>query len=461
MQATPIYSVSNGYFTLEQKTLSPENKNNVYKITALGSEYIKNLASLPFAEVFQLPKNDYTFHLIIDPQAQKLIQSFHRYGPKVKDEEKFCPFGKGKVQRGYERLLGKENLFTVFSEIGHFQCHAILSYFNDDKLQSLQNACLSHTENWIETQIKQSPVYLFDACHYLVAEFLIKHVFQFDTCTPDDIYCTKEFWKNILAHHPADLKSVAEFENPENIGFFHEFYKECVDIYKEGKPNTKIDSKEIDSLVLSIYESTLSKDGSFVDHLTQCLMKRDEILQNIKGLLLAGCEPTGNFFGFLLYEYAKQPDLQTLHFEEPERIVNGYLEALRLYSVRGSVREADVDIVLSHFDKMGNKKEHFIRAGDRIQTSPMLAGHSPESWKDAEEFNPERENLNLVKKTPHYGSGENGCIGEKIAEMHILNSLDEVISNTFLTVDRNVELVVGKYSLRPKDDVLIHFYQRK
>lgn len=460
MQVTPINYEQTSHFTLEPRDLKPHEKNSVITVSLLASEHIKELASLPVCEIYQLPNLEKTTHVIIDAHAQKLIQTFHRYGPKEVNSQKFCPFGPFGMHKRYAHILGEENLATSTEEKSQIQREAILAYFTEEKLQQITNGCLALTEKWIKEKIELKKVLLFDGCHDLITEILISQVFGFSDCTNNDIYSSTDYWKDLLAHKSSDLML-----EPEK-GFLQGIVKDCLDLYQYGPyrvnkiDNYEMDSFDINNLCEKIYEAAFDKKTSLVNHLIEKSLTRIEILENIKGLLLAAGEPTGYLLGFLLYEYAKNPLIQAMHAENGDGIANAYLEVLRLYSVRGSAREANVEMVLKYFDVEGDEKEHYIRKGDLIRTSPMIAGHNPQLFNDPETFNPDRENLEAVINIPHFGSGVHECIGKKVAEIIIINCVDEILSYACLKTDAAVTSVIGKYTIRPKTDIFVNFSLR-
>ena len=459
MQVTEKNYEANSTYTLESQELKPHEKNSVITVSLLASEHIKELKALPVCEIYQSPNLEKTTHVIIDQDAQKLIQIFHRYGPK-ENNQKFCPFGPFGMHKRYANILGEENLATSTEEKSQIQREAILSYFTEEKLQQLANGCLALTEKWIKEKIELKKVLLFDGCHDLITEIIIKQIFGFSECINHDIYSSTEYWKDLLAHKSSDLKL-----EPKK-GFLQGIVKDCLDLYEHGPylvnkmNNYEMDSFDVNKLCEKIYEATFDKKTSLAYHLIEKSLTRIEILENIKGLLLAAGEPTGYLLGFLLYEYAKNPDIQAMHVENGDELPNAYLEALRLYSVRGSTREANMDMVFKYFDVEGLKKEHYIRKGDLIRTSPMIAGHNPLEFENPETFNPERENLEAVNNIPHFGSGAHECIGKKVAELLIINCVDEILSYASLTTDTTITSLIGKYTIRPKTDIFVTFSPR-
>ena len=126
-----------------------------------------------------------------------------------------------------------------------------------------------------------------------------------------------------------------------------------------------------------------------------------EIVESIKGMLLAGQETVAYFLSFMLFEYAKNPNFQITHGSDVNEIHKFFLETLRLYSVAGSKRQAACDMVLEYPDVNGEFKQHYIRQGDIIGCNHYLTGHNPLKWENAETFDPERENLEQVTHLTH------------------------------------------------------------
>ncbi len=163
--------------------------------------------------------------------------------------------------------------------------------------------------------------------------------------------------------------------------------------------------------------------------------------------------------GFILYEYAKSSDLQESNANDFNRISATYLEALRLYSVGGVIREAGIDMVLSYHDSNENIREHYIRKGELIGCIPYTSGHTTES-KDAEYFNPDRANLSRVKEILHFGSGPHACIGKKAAERELFTILKEILPAVKLSTGEILPELVSTFTLRPKHDIYVTFKPR-
>jgi cytochrome P450 len=455
-----LYTVGN--YTLEKSTLFPENKNEVIQISALVSDLVERVVLFPVCEVRQLPDLKKPIHFINDKEAQKMILSFHRYGPADKTGEKFCPFAPGMVRDRLTSLIGKNNLTTTFEGQSQKQRQVLLSFFTKSKLEHIRKECTDITEIWLQKQIELEQVLLFDSCLHLVGECLIKGILGYSDCTAEEVNINVEYWKNILSNKPTELKSASEFESEEGSLFtnIRDYCYDGIDLLKKVK-TFLFDSAEIDTLCHRIFDATFDIKDSLVNHLSKNSFNDDEIIENIKGMLLAGQETTGYLLSFLLYEYARNPEMQKMHTDDHGKIECAYLEALRLYSVGGAIREADMDMTLTYVDAGWNKKEHFIRKGDLINIIPFIAGHNPNEWNDPEIFNPDRENLEAVRDIPHFGSGPHRCIGEKVSKMEIVTCMSHILSNATIQTDETLPPLAGSFTLRPIHDMSVQFCRKR
>lgn len=445
-------------FTLEQRELTDKHKNEVKIVSALNSDFIERVLPYPVCEVRQLSDLNQPMHLIVEPNAQKLILTFHRYGPFSQNEtKKLCPFGSGQVHSKFISLIGKNNLLTTFEEKSQIQRKAVLTYFSRDKMENIRISCIDITKNWLDKRIGLNNVLLFDSCLNLVGECLIKGILGFKKCTEDDVRTNCDYWKVLLANKPSELQPANEFESEEK-SFFSQFFADVGDKLTKLKTYI-IDSSKIDNLCKIIYDETLFIRNSFANHLCKKEFSESEILENIKGVLLGGLETTGYLFGFLLYEYSRNLEMQKEHSGDKEKIKSAFLEALRLYSVGGALREADMDMALIYFEN-DLKKEHYIRQGDLINTLPWLAGHDSFKFENPEIFNPNRENLEDVKKIPHFGGGPHACIGKQVAEMEILTCISEILSRVIVKTDGELPQLAGNFTMRPIKDMHVQFFEK-
>lgn len=444
-------------FTLEQRKLTENNKNEVRIVSALYSDLIERVLPFPVCEVRHLSDLKQPMHLIANKDAQKLILTFHRYGPRSQIEnKKLCPFGPGQVRPNFISMIGKNNVLTTFEGESQIQRKVLHTYFSRNNMEKIKISCNEITANWLEKRIGLNNVLLFDSCLNLVGECLIKGILGFKKCTEEDVRTNCDYWKVLLANKPSELQPAKEFELQEK-NFFSYFY-DAADTINKMKTYF-IDSSKIDNLCKIIYEETLMSSDSFANHLCKKEFTEAQILENIKGMLLGGLDTTGYLFSFLLYEYAKNPEMQEEHAKDNEKIKSAYLETLRLHSVGGSLREASMDMALTYFEN-DEKREHYIRKGDLINTLAWLAGRNPDEWETPEIFNSKRENLEEVKKIPHFGSGPHACIGQKIAEMEILTCITKLLTSVKVITNEELPPLAGSFTMRPINDMHVQFLRK-
>jgi len=442
-----------GDFTLTAREFDQKEQNPVYKISLLASDHL-SISHLPISEIRELPNWDQVVHVINDKHLQKLIQKFHRYGPLNILSDKMCPFQAGAVREKYVALVGPHNLVTQYEEESTVARSHLLSFFTKEKLKSLETSWRGITKEWLAKQIALEKVLLFDAAHVLVGECLIRGILGYEECSEEDLRFNVEFWKTLLSPLNCELKSAKEYESEGKPGLFGNIWN----LVQSGPEIAEkvyayhVKSSDLNQLAEKIYQASCLNKTSLVFHLIDKNWSNEDILESIKGFLIAGQETVAYFLGFILYEYAKNQEMQKRHAEAPSEIKNAFLEALRLYSVGGAQREAGQDLVVSCPDG----KEHYIRKGDMLVCEPYLAGHTQE-WENPEIFDASREDLYHVKETPHFGSGAHRCIGEKAAEVEILSILEEILSQATLTTESTLPDLLYGFTLRPKHDLYIQF----
>ncbi len=449
-----------GSYTLQERELTKENQNNIHYISVMAKDYI-GISNYPICEIRELPNWSGVIHVVNSKEAQKLIQAFHRYGPRTNSGGKLCPFQSGNIGSRLSHLSGENNLTTLPEGESEIHRKAVHSFFTKKKLESLENTWALITQNWLEAQVKFDSVLLFDAALHLIGRCLIQGMLGYEECSKEDVNLNVEFWRELFAPIKSDLKSGKEFLIEGEPGLLSGVLNLLGNSYELiGKGYSYfVESNQLTILAEKIYKGTILHDGSFCFHLNNKKFSKDVILENIKGMLLAGQETVGYLLGFILYEYAKAPKLQHKNADDFDTIHATYLEALRLYSVGGVVREAGIDMVLSYPDSSGEKKEHYIRKGDTIGCVPFNLGHTDE-WKDAEVFNPERADLFRVNEISHFGSGPHACIGKKAAEREIFTILKEVLSTVTLSTIETLPELVSTFTIRPMHDINVAFRQK-
>lgn len=187
-------------------------------------------------------------------------------------------------------------------------------------------------------------------------------------------------------------------------------------------------------------------------------------------MLLAGQESTGYLLGYLLYEFAKNSELQQacnkdIKYADYSKVQAAYLECLRLHSIGGALREAGEDLILSypHPKDETRQEQHYIHKGDLISCYNYAAGHNPKVWGETvEEFNPNRADLDKVKaEVLPLGHKVHRCLGEKTAEKEVMTLLTVILENATLSTTETIQDSLDTFTLRPLHDIKVRFEKRQ
>jgi cytochrome P450 len=455
-------SWNEGAWTMQIARLSPQDTNEIHYISFRMKDIFSRLKGLPVCEIRQLPDWKQRVHLVFDPEAQKLIYQFHRYGfrPGHEVKEQPCPFHEGSMIKRFSSLIGENNLFTTYKGESEKYRKVLRSFFHGNKLAEFSEKWREISHQWIEQQIKKGETELFNSVLNLVGRCLIQGMLEYEECSEEDIEFNQWFWKELLAPSPDELKPLAVLTAEGEPNFFGSTWLGSTwKIAQNIGPLMnklwiyKVEGLRFHELAEKIFDSTIGKQGSLSHYLHSNGLSRLEILENVRGLLLAGQESVGYTLACLLYEKAKGVNMKNVN--------QAFKEILRLYPVGGGLREAGEDLILSYPDleDSSRKKLHYIRKGDRINCYGGILGRDPTVWgDDAEQFNGERPELDSVKtKVLPFGYGVHRCLGEKTAELEITTLATEILSKVKLTTQEEVEDFIDAFTLRPLNDIKVKF----
>ncbi len=457
-----VIQTNKNYTLCVRDSLNPSETNKIYHISFLASDILEQIGHLPICEVRQLPNWNNVVHYVIDPEAQKLLEAFHRYGLKTPDATQVCPFKDGSLRNRFTSLIGQDNVMTVYEEHSQETRKTLQGFLKHQKLQELEVVWREMTREWLTKLIQQGEINLFEASLRLIGNGLIKGILGYTACSPADIQMNADFWSNLFALSQLDMQSLkvleAQGKPPEpswSQKLLEASYGLCESWVQKAYIQYSPTMRPLDQLAQKIYASTIDNTGSFCGYLAAQGWDKQKIVEHIKIFLLAGLDTVGYFLGYMLYEYARNLDMQDKHAAHPEDIEKAYLETLRLYSLGGSLREARCDMVLSYPSGEGTIKDHYIRKGERINCAPYISGHDAKQWANPEVFDCERENLKNVRKNPHFGCGPHRCIGEKTAHKELLVIVKEVISNVSLSTKEKMPELLDSFTFRPMNDIKV------
>ncbi|XP_067682519.1 1,25-dihydroxyvitamin D(3) 24-hydroxylase, mitochondrial-like [Haliotis asinina] len=204
-----------------------------------------------------------------------------------------------------------------------------------------------------------------------------------------------------------------------------------------------------------------------------------EIYANVTELMSAAVDTTSNTVQFMLYEVAKNPDVQKKLREELERSVPPgeiptpvhlrtmpYLKAviketLRLYPVGSYVgRINQQDIVILGYQ---------VPKGKNVVVSLHAVGRSPSLYDEAETFRPERwmRELREASDKPAafshipFGFGQRMCVGRRVAELEMQLLVAQMLQRFDLKPSGQSPPDIVQFVItRPKDPVRVKLIDR-
>ncbi|XP_020517371.1 carotene epsilon-monooxygenase, chloroplastic isoform X2 [Amborella trichopoda] len=219
------------------------------------------------------------------------------------------------------------------------------------------------------------------------------------------------------------------------------------------------DSPVIDAVYTALKEAEARSTDIFPYWKVTSLQLRDDLLS----MLVAGHETTGSVLTWTVYLLSKNPSSLSKAQEEVDRVLQGRLpryedakelkyvtrcinESMRLYPHPPVlIRRAQEDDVLP-----GNYK---INAGQDIMISVYNIHHSAKVWDIAEEFFPERFNLdaplpnesNTDFRFIPFSGGPRKCVGDQFAMLEAIVTLTVLLQNlTFeLVPNQDIGMTTG------------------
>jgi cytochrome P450 len=143
-----------------------------------------------------------------------------------------------------------------------------------------------------------------------------------------------------------------------------------------------------------------------------------EILNMIITIMLAGHITTTSGTGNMVLRLARDPELQTLLRDHPDRIPDAIEESLRIDTPQQAMpRKCLADV------ELGGQT---IKAGEYVLMNFGSANVDPEAWEAADAFDLDRPNRRHVA----FGRGLHQCIGQNLARLEIRIAVEELLART-------------------------------
>ncbi|KAK6188669.1 hypothetical protein SNE40_004801 [Patella caerulea] len=163
-------------------------------------------------------------------------------------------------------------------------------------------------------------------------------------------------------------------------------------------------------------------------------MPLKEVYANITELMAGGVDTTSNSVQFLLYEIAKNPNIQNkIHQEVEENMKdNGMVDLKNLKYLKASIKETlRMYPVVNNIGRITQSDTvingYLIPKGKMVGYSPYVLGRNESLYEEADVFKPERwlrdqpggqDKIHPFAYLP-FGFGPRMCVGRRIAEMEI------------------------------------------
>jgi cytochrome P450 len=402
--------------------------------------------------------SDSSIQTVSDPDLQREVEKYHRH---ILDQKTPYIFSDSFVRERVLKIFPMANPLTTYEEESKLIRKHIQTFFNQRFLEDLQKICKNSTLDWVDRMTQKKQIPLFESVSLLVCEFLLKGILGYAPCTEKDIQLNVNVWKKLFSPMPSHLQHVEDLKKNESKGFFSSISQTWSDVLdiQDKCVSYFWELNQLETLVKKIIDYGCKGAGKSNPNLSAYLKDKNVSSELLEGtiniMLLAGLETTSYLLAFILYECAAKPELAK-QAESLEGISKIYLEALRMYPTGGAARQANEDMKVVCSSGKNKGFEHVISKGDLISCNPYLAGHDASEWKDPEVFNPDRTSLDQVKlKTVVFGHGAHRCLGEKVAESEILSALSNILPNVKLTALSPLPELVDSLVLKPVHDISV------
>jgi cytochrome P450 len=144
------------------------------------------------------------------------------------------------------------------------------------------------------------------------------------------------------------------------------------------------------------------------------ILDRDQILNCMMTLMLAGLDTTRSALGYIFHHLANDPEMRARVTEDPSLWPRFIEESIRLYSLiieDGRIAKRDVD-----FHGLDIKK------GDMLWLGLAAANRDPRKFPHPDVFDMDRDNLS---HHVGFGVGQHRCIGMHLARAELVIALEE------------------------------------
>ncbi|CAG4965667.1 unnamed protein product [Parnassius apollo] len=293
---------------------------------------------------------------------------------------------------------------------------------------------------------------------------------------------TTTFANELDMMYPGILKKINSSIFPIEIKHFFDHLVKSVIAQRNSMPTNRKDFMDL-ILELRQHRKINSTKKSDEEQENTIELTDDIIAAQAFVFYVAGYETSATTMTFMLYELAKNPDVQEKLIKELDEVLqrhNGEVtyetlndmkymekvfdETLRMYPlVEPLQRRAQVDYTIP-----GTKVT--INKGQIVLVSPLGIHHDEKYYPDPEKFDPERfspENVGNRHPCAYmpFGVGPRNCIGMRFAKVQSRMCITKLLSKFRIETSKRTPKVIefspNRPIIGPKEDIYLNIVPRK
>jgi cytochrome P450 len=380
--------------------------------------------------LFRIPLGPRTLTLIAHPDDLRRV---------LQEEPKDYP--RGKVVDPMRPMLGN-GLPMTDGAVWRRKRRTMQPGFNKPRIAKLTDTMSAVTKRYVDTFRDGERLDAHDLMMRLTRDIIVETMFSnqlgADTAELDAAFMELE--RYVARYSFVPFKVPLWLPTPDNVSFRRAL-------------------ATLDRLIVGLIAARQASGEKHEDLLDALLEARDdegqpmspqELRDESVSIFFAGHETSANTLTWTTYLVSTHPEVFERLREEADRVIGDRLptmedvpkleyaaavirESMRLYPpgwIYGRVAEHD-DVL----------RGHQIRKGDMLGICPLVAHRLPESWPDAERFDPERfagdkTNSNRDFTYIPFGSGPHMCIGIHLAMAETVIVLAMIVRRAKLVVER-------------------------
>ncbi|XP_072938212.1 cytochrome P450 6B5-like [Epargyreus clarus] len=372
--------------------------------------------------------------------------------------------------------------FTPLFTSGKLKNMLYLLTERGDKLANyVGQLCESRTEQNIYSLVQRYTMATISACAFgLDVETLNDKVEIFRKI--DTLIFQTNYAIELDMMYPGILKQINKSLFPTEVNDFFENLVKTVIAQRNGMPTN---TKDFMDLILELRQQKVIVENKRKENAEQHILELTDSIIAAQAFVFyaAGYETSATTMSFLLYELAKNTDVQDKLRNEIDEVLNNHKgevtyealmdmkymkkvfdETLRKYPIVEPLqRNAKVDYQLPGTDVT-------LKKGQTVLMSPIGIHYDPKYYPDPEKFDPERFNPEIAgSRHPcayfPFGIGPRNCIGERFAKLQSRVCITKLLSRFEVTTSentvKNIQYSPTRVVLGPNYGIYLNISPRK